>query len=167
MLLTLVGAVVGAIVGSILTWYLQRRWTHDPAAEVVELRRELAAMRQQFANFRKNVEAKDKEELDWAERFERLVSQLTRINPGLCIRPPGQTHEIGLYGSIFSDAKFREALENYIVCVNIGRTQFSPRNPRPDELRRTNFRETIERAEKYIAEFQKDNPDIRLKNYFG
>lgn len=167
MLLTLVGAIVGAVVGSSLTWYLQRRWTRDPAAEVAELRREVAVMRQQFVDFKKNADSQDKEELEWADRFERLVNQLTRINPGLSIRPPGRTHELGLYASIFPDAKFREALENYIVFVNAGRNQFSPRNPRSDELRRTNFRETVEKAEKYILDFQKQNPDIDLKYYMG
>ena len=114
-------------------------------------------------------ETQDKEELDWSERFERLANQLVRINPGLTIVPRGHQTGTGivLYSSIFPDPKFREALETYIVQVNTGRTHFSKRNPRPDELHRTNLRETIRDAEQYMAEFQKRNPGIDLKYYLG
>jgi hypothetical protein len=90
-----------------------------------------------------------------------------RINPGLTIRPPGCQHEVCLYGSIFPDAKFREALENYVVQVNASHTQFSQRNPRPDELRRANLRETVRKAEEILADFQKKNPKIDLRHYMG
>jgi len=110
----------------------------------------------------------DKEELDWSERFEHLANQLSRINPGLQIQPPGNSSfAITLYSSIFPDPKFREALETYVVQVNSGRTQFSQRNPRPDELRRTNLRQTILTAERCIADFQRNNPGIDLKYYMG
>ena len=114
-------------------------------------------------------EAQDKEELDWSERFERLAKQLVRINPGLTIQPPGYQAGSGivLYTSIFPDAKFREALETYIIQLNIGRTRFLQRNPRPDELRRTNLRETIKKAEQYLADFQENNPQVNLKYYMG
>jgi hypothetical protein len=111
--------------------------------------------------------SQDKEELDWSERFEHLANQLSRINPGLQIQQPGKSFVIGLYASIFPDPKFREALETYIVQVNSGRTQFSQRNPRPDELRRTNLRETITNAERYMADFRRSNPGINLKYYMG
>lgn len=114
-------AIVGAIVGSILTWYLQKRWTRDPAAEVVELRREVAAIREQFAD------AQTKEELDWSDRFESLVRQLSRINPALQVHENGKVSTITLYSSIFPDRKLQEAIENYIVQVNSSRTQFLPR----------------------------------------
>lgn len=54
------GAIVGAVVVSLLTWYLQRNWTRDrTAAEVVELRREVAAIHEQFANFKQSVEIQE------------------------------------------------------------------------------------------------------------
>jgi len=73
-----------------------------------------------------------------------------------------------LYPSIFPDARIREALQTYIVEMNDSTTQFLRRpNPRPDELRLTNLRETIKRAEECMAEFQKRNPKIDLKYYMG
>lgn len=106
-----------------------------------------------------------KDELAWSERFERLANSLCRISPGLTIQEPGKNSTMCLYGAIFSDPKFREALENYVVQVNPGRTQFAQRNPRPDELRRSNFRQTIDRAEQHLREFQKEYPNISLKYY--
>jgi len=73
-----------------------------------------------------------------------------------------------LYPSIFPDAKIRGALQTYIVQLNASQTQFLQRpNPRPDELRLTNLRETIKRAEQCMAEFQKQNPKIDLNYYMG
>jgi hypothetical protein len=106
-------------------------------------------------------------ELDWSERFEHLANQLARINPGFQIQEPGKNSTMGLYASIFPDHKFREALENYIVQMNSSRTQFAQRNPRPDELRRTNLRGTIKKAEQCMADFQENNPAIDLKYYMG
>jgi hypothetical protein len=79
-LLTFGSVIVGAIVGSILTWYLQRRWTHDPAVEVVELRKEVAAIREQFADFKQNVETKEKERAE-LEHFP-LAMSLQQGSPG-------------------------------------------------------------------------------------
>jgi len=76
-------------------------------------------------------------------------------------------HQVPLYPSIFPDPKFREALENYVVKVNASQTQFSQRNPRPDELRGTNLRETVRRAEQCMTDFQKRNPRVDLKYYMG
>jgi len=69
--------------------------------------------------------------------------------------------------TIFPDPIFRVALENYIVQVNGSGVQFSKKNPRPDELRRTNLRDTIKQAEQCMAHFQKDNPGIDLKYYMS
>lgn len=79
-LLTFGSVIVGAIVGSILTWYLQRRWTHDPAAEVVELRKEVAAIREQFTEFKRNAEMKEKEHAEF-EHFP-LAMSLEKGSPG-------------------------------------------------------------------------------------
>ena len=66
-------AILGAIVGSILTWYLQRQWTPDPAAEVVGLRKEVARIREQFAEFKQNVETREKERTE----FEHLPFEVS------------------------------------------------------------------------------------------
>ena len=109
----------------------------------------------------------EREESEWANRYERLVSQLTRINPTLTVQPTG-VPATQLYPSIFPDAKTREALQTYIIELTGSTTQFLRRpNPRPDELRLTSLRETIERAEQCMAEFQKQNPKIDLKYYMG
>lgn len=107
------------------------------------------------------------EDSEWAERHERLASQLLRINPNLRIAPPG-VPEMVLYASIFCDGKLREALQTYIVDLHPSGTQFVRRAaPRPDELRRAVVRETIRKAERCMAEFQRQNPKIDLKYYMG
>ena len=107
----------------------------------------------------------EREESEWANRYERLVSQITKISPTMTVQPTG-VPATQLYPSIFPDAKIREALQTYIVQSN--GSQFLRRNnPRPDELRLTNLRETIKKAEQYMAEFQKQNPKIDLNYYMG
>jgi len=147
-ILSIIGAV-GGVCGLWSLWYS---------------RRQTVLMEEQA----RKQESQDREELAWSERFERLANQLSRINPALSIQVPGSMNSPAvLYSWIFPDAKFREALENYVVQVNSSRTQFSQRNPRPDELRRANLRETITKAEKYMAEFQRKNPGIDLTYYMG
>jgi hypothetical protein len=168
MVLTILGAIVGAIVGSLLTWYLQRHWTHDQTTtEVVELRREVAAIRQQFANLNRSVETQDKEDLNWSERFERLARQVSRISPTLHIVPKGSTSPIHLYSSIFPLRESQDALQTYIIQMNSSGTQFSPRSPRPDELRRRVLRETVQKAERCMSDFQTQHSNIDLKYYMG
>jgi len=109
----------------------------------------------------------ESEESEWANRYERLVSQLTQITPTMTVQPDG-VPATQLYPSIFPDAKVREALQTYIVELNASQTKFLRRStPRPDELRLTNLRETIKRAEQCMAEFQRQNPKIDLKYYMG
>ncbi|SRR6266851_3110543 len=111
-------------------------------------------------------EREENEDSQWGERHERLVNQLLRINPTLTIQPPGLPATC-LYTSIFPDAKFREALQTCAVQLDSSQTQFLRRSPRPDELRRSNLRETVKRAEQCMTEFQKQNPKIDLKYYMG
>jgi hypothetical protein len=146
-----ISGIIGAIGGLCGFWSLwyARRQTH--------------LMQQQM----QREAIHDKDELGWSERFERLANQLVRINPGLSVKPSGYEHGICLYPAIFPDPRFREALENYVVHVSPGHTQFSQRNPRPDELRRSNLRETVKKAERCMADFQKQNPKIDLKYYMG
>ena len=108
----------------------------------------------------------EKEDSEWAERHERLVNHLVRVNPYLQIQPPG-VPLTRLYTSIFPDAKLRQELQTYIVQLDSGQTQFLRRSPRPDELRRTNLRETVKRAEQCLADFQRQNPKIDLNYYMG
>lgn len=153
--ISLVLSVVAILISVLAVVYAKRSFHYT--------RRQTEIMEGQI----RKQESQDKEELDWSERFERLANQLVRTNPGLTIQPPGYQASIVLYPSIFPDAKFREALETYIVQCNGGRTQFSQRNPRPDELRRANLRETIKKAEQYMADFQKSNPQVKLEVLHG
>ncbi len=129
--------------------------------------REARRVREEDAEALARQHEAEREESEWANRYERLVSQLMQINPLLTVQPPG-VPATRLYPSIFPDAKFREALQTYIVQLNASQTEFLRRtNPRPDELRLTNLRETIKRAEQCMIEFQKQNPKIDLKYYMG
>ena len=94
---TILGAIIGAILGSTLTWYLQRRWTPDPAAEVVELRKEVAAIREQFTEFRQNADTKEREQAEF-EHFA-LDMSLQQGVPGSYI------------GSAKNDSKHKVSIE--------------------------------------------------------
>lgn len=129
--------------------------------------REAKRVREEDARALARQHEAEREELEWADRYERLVSQITKITPTMTVQPTG-VPATQLYPSIFPDARIREALQTYIVEMNDSTTQFLRRpNPRPDELRLTNLRETIKRAEECMAEFQKRNPKIDLKYYMG
>jgi hypothetical protein len=129
--------------------------------------REAKRVREENAEALAQQHKAEREESEWANRYERLVSQLTQINPTVTVAPPG-VPATQLYPSIFPDAKIREALQTYIVQLDASQTRFLRRpNPRPDELRLTNLRETIQRAEQCMAEFQKQNPKIDLNYYMG
>jgi len=129
--------------------------------------REAKRVREENAAAIARQDQAESEESEWANRYERLVSQLTQISPTMTVQPTG-VPATQLYPSIFPDAKFREALQTYVVQMNASQTQFLRRtNPRPDELRLINLRETIKRAEKCMAEFQKQNPKIKLDYYMG
>jgi hypothetical protein len=59
---------------------LQRRWTPDPAAEVIALRKEVTAIHEEFSQFKQNVEAQEKERAEF-EHFPFQVS-LQQGSPG-------------------------------------------------------------------------------------
>jgi hypothetical protein len=129
--------------------------------------REARRVREEDAKALARQHEAEREESEWANRYERLVSQLTKITLTMTVQPTG-VPATQLYPSIFPDAKFREALQTYIVQLNASQTEFLRRpNPRPDELRLTNLRETIKRAEQCMAEFQRQNPKIDLNYYMG
>jgi hypothetical protein len=94
---TLLVAIVGAIVGAVVTWYLQRQWTPDPAAEVVELRKEVAGIREEFAEFKRNVETREKDKAEF-EHFPVSFS-LTQGDPGNCV------------GDLKNDSKYKVSVE--------------------------------------------------------
>lgn len=98
--------------------------------------------------------------MEWSERFERLARQLSRISPGLQIVPKGSVSPIHLYSAIFPERELQDALQTYVIELNNGGTQFSPRSPRPDELRRKFLRETVQKAEQHIATVQVEHADI-------
>lgn len=152
--LSIIGAV-GGVCGAWSLWYTWRQTKYS--------RRQTELLESQIAA----AETAEKEDSEWATRFERLANRVSRINPGLTIQVPGTSSQMCLYPAIFSDPKFREALETYVIQVNASRTQFSPRSPRPDELRRTNLRSAVERAERCMAEFQEKNPKVNLAYYMA
>jgi hypothetical protein len=109
----------------------------------------------------------ENEDSQWAERHERLANQLLRINPLMKIQPTGVPLTC-LWTSIFPDARLREALQTYVVQLHSSQTEFVRRTPpRPDELRLSNLRETVTRAERCLTDFQKQNPKVDLKYYMG
>lgn len=105
--------------------------------------------------------------MEWSERFERLARQLSRISPGLQIVPKGSVSPIHLYSAIFPERELQDALQTYLIELNNGGTQFSPRSPRPGELRRKFLRETVQKAEQHIATVQVEHADIDLKRLMG
>ncbi len=94
---TILVAFGSAIVAAILGAYLQRRWTPDPAAEVAELRKEVAGIRKEFAEFKQNVETKEKEHAEF-EHFP-LAMSLQQGTPGNYI------------GSAKNDSKHKVSIE--------------------------------------------------------
>ena len=138
--LSIIGSV-GGVCGFWSLWYT---------------RRQTLLMEKQVRREEKQ-DVQDNDDLQWAERFDRLARQLTRISPALTVR------DIMLYPSIFPDIKLQQSLETYIVEVNSSKTCFLARNPRPDELRRAALREAVQKAEECIARFQKQWPAIDLK----
>jgi hypothetical protein len=108
----------------------------------------------------------ENEDYQWAERHERLMNQILQINPQLKVQLPGVPLTY-LYTSIFPDAMLRKALETYVVQLDSSQTRFLRMTPRPDELRRTNLRDTVKKAEECMADFQKRNPKIDLNYYMG
>lgn len=101
--------------------------------------REAQRVREEDAKALARQHEAESEESEWANRYERLMSQLVQINPMLTVQPPG-VPATPLYPSIFPDAKFREALQTYIVQLNASQTEFLRRaNPRPDENLKINL----------------------------
>ena len=94
---TLFVAILAAIVGSLVTWYLQRRWTPDPAAEVLELRKEVAGIRKDFAEFKENAETREKSRAE----FEQLPVSF-RLSQGV----PGN-----YVGDLKNDSKYKVSVE--------------------------------------------------------
>ena len=131
--------------------------------------RQTAYARQQTKLMQDDVQKRqrdEKEDSQWAERYERLANQLLKINPEMKIQPPGVPLTY-LYTSIFP-AELRRALETYVIQVDSSQTRFLRKSsPRPDELRLSNLRETVKRAEQCMAAFQKQNPKIDLNYYMG
>jgi hypothetical protein len=115
----------------------------------------------------KKSEEKEREELQWAERHERLATRLSRITPNLTIGVPDAKSNLCLYPSVFQDAQFRSKLETYVVDLNASGTEFRPHKATPHELRLRGLRDTVAAAEQLIEKFVKENPKIQLMNYFG
>lgn len=90
---TLLIAILAAIVGSLVTWYL----TPDPAAEVIELRKEVAGIRAEFVEFKRNVETREKNKAEF-EHFPASFS-FTQGVPGNYI------------GDLKNDSKYKVSVE--------------------------------------------------------
>lgn len=94
----ILSAIIGAVIGALLTWYLQRRWTPDPTIQVGELRKEVVAIREQFSQFKQNVEAQEKERAEF-EHFPVQMS-LQQGSPGNYV------------GNVKNDSKYNVAIES-------------------------------------------------------
>jgi hypothetical protein len=151
---TIIGTI-GGVCGLWSLWYARKQATY--ARKQTDLMEE----------DRRRQEEYDQNELAWSERFEKLANQIVRINPSFAVAEPGKNSTVYLYSAVFPDAQLRTAIENYIVKANAGYTQFITRNPRPDELRRSNLRDTVKKAEEATAVFQKQNAHIDLTYYMG
>lgn len=97
---------------------------------------------------------------DWQLKHEAVATQLVKITPQVMMQEPGHNSFIMLYPTIFPDAKFRQAVETYIVELDGTKTSFIPRKPNPHELRSPALRQTVARATELLDAFRKDHPDI-------
>ena len=90
-------AVLSAIVGAIVGAYLQRRWTPDPTIQVGELQKEVVGIREEFSQFKQNVETQEKERAEF-EHFPFQVS-LQQGSPGNYV------------GSAKNDSKYKVTID--------------------------------------------------------
>ncbi len=125
----------------------------------------LVAMYHGFLGTRisKKLEKQSREDHDWQLKHESVAVQLVKITPQVAVPEPGHNSFVMLYPMIFPEAKFREAIETYIVELDSKRSTFMPRSPRPDELRSPRLRETVEKAAAILDAFRKANPDIAAR----
>ena len=125
-------------------------------------RRQTALMETQL----REQKAQEREDSEWAERFDRLANQLTHINPLMQVAPQGKT--VVLYTAVFNEPNLQRALERYVIQRDASTTQFQARRPLPHELRNANLRETVQKAEQAIVDFQRNNKwGVDLKYYLG
>jgi hypothetical protein len=93
----------------------------------------------------------------WQVKHETIALQLSKVSLNTYHkRPDGSIMDI--YHTIFSDAKFREKLERYVVDRD--GSVMTPRSPTELELRSPALRETVTKANAILDAFDKQNPGI-------
>lgn len=153
-LASLVVAVVALIVACLSAMYTKRQ--AESAGKQIRLMEEELAQK----------ERSEAEERDWAERFKKLASQSTRINPGIRVQDSVSHQDRYLWDEAFN-VDLQRALERYVVQKNNANTAFIQRNAGPHQLKISGMRDTIRKAEKAIEDFQKNNSGSNLKYYLG
>ena len=115
----------------------------------------------------KKFDEREHDERQWAERHERLATQLSRISPNMMLAAPDAASHFCLYPAVFQDPHFRSKLETYVVDLNASRTEFRPHKATPHELRLQGLRDTVATAEQLIDKYVRENPKIQLMYYLG
>jgi hypothetical protein len=159
-LLTALGiAVVGAIAGA----YLTKLWTPNPVAEIVALRRELAALQEQVATSeRERIAQKQDDEL-WTAKFESAATQVVKVGPSLMVRSPKGDSDMPLYNLIFPDINTRMRIQSFLVHPDWRLMSFSMQLPSAVRLRSLTVRKVVDEALEYIDVFRKKYPELATK----
>jgi hypothetical protein len=100
------------------------------------------------------------QEANWEKRLHQLASQLVAVGPRQAMNETGQDSSIPLYETIFPDLRFRALLEQHVIEIDRKRTRFTPRYPRPAQLRDPILRTTVETAESLIRDFRQSHPEF-------
>ena len=103
------------------------------------------------------LEDQEREVTNWFVEHETLALQLSKISADMHIRRPDGS-DMHVYPTIFSEVKFREKLERYVVHRN--GSVMTPRSPTELELRSPALRETVTKANEILDAFDKKNPGV-------
>jgi hypothetical protein len=126
---------------------------------LVYVRHQTELARRQTEMMEKDINNRNKQDLEdvqWAQRFDALVTKLRRITPHTRVQEPG----VGLtqiYTTMYPNPKFRVDIENYIVQLDPAGTIFLPRKPQPHEFRTERMRDTIKQAEALMEKFVQEH----------
>ena len=104
-------------------------------------------------------------DVEWIERYEKLVRQLQRINPKLQTMDPYTKQTFVIFEEMFPNPFFRRVLLETVINLDSSETRFVRKDLQPHELKQPYLRDKVAEAERCIAEFRKKHP--RLPSYLG